>query len=158
MTQTNNPGSVIVDANIVIAICAREKDKLAKAEAALKDYASRGWDFYAPSIIIGEVLYVLCQKAQSGILTATEYEEAIQDFQDQMAVIHPPPNSDSSLIKRANEIRGNYGCSRSADSIYTALAEDLLKIGVAELLTFDQDIVNQVAKNAPSVKVNLLPI
>lgn len=41
-------GSVVVDANILIAICAREKDKFSKAETALKDCAARGSVFYAP--------------------------------------------------------------------------------------------------------------
>ena len=34
----------------------------------MADYASGGWDFYAPNVIVGEVLYVLCQKFQNGFL------------------------------------------------------------------------------------------
>jgi len=50
----------VIDANVLIAICAREKDKFDKAQDALNDYARSGWLFYAPGVVIGEVLYVLC--------------------------------------------------------------------------------------------------
>lgn len=39
-----------------------------------------------------------------------------------------------------------------------ALAEELAQSGAAELLTFDGGMVNQAAKNAPTVKINLLPV
>ncbi len=157
MSATNNSRAVVIDANVLIAICAKEKDKHTEAEAALKDYAASGWVFYAPNVIVAEVLYVLCNKLQNGVLSATAYEDAIQDFQDQMTVIFLSPQGETSLITRAKEIQNSYGCSRQSDSIYIALAEELLNLGATELLTFDRDIINQVAKNAPSVKVNLLP-
>src|SRR5271166_3204870 len=53
--------------------------------------------------------------------------------------------------------RSGYGCSRSADGIYIALAEDLTARGTAELVTFDTGMPNQVAANAPAVTVRLLP-
>lgn len=149
-------GSVVVDANVLIAICAREKDKFSKAETALKDSAARGQVFYAPGLIIGEVLYVLCGKLQNGILTAAEHDKAVRSFQAQMNAILPPPRGDAALVTRAEEIRNGYGCSRSADSVYLALAEELAKSGDIEFLTFDEDLLKQAAKNAPSVKMNLL--
>ena len=42
-TPPSNPGSVVVDANVLIGICAKEKDKLTKATDALADYAKAGW-------------------------------------------------------------------------------------------------------------------
>lgn len=150
-------GSVVVDANVLIAICAREDDKFSKAETALKDCAARGSIFYAPGLIIGEVLYVLCGKLQNGLLTAGEHEKAVRSFQAQMNAILPPPRGDAALITRGEEIRNGYGCSRSADSVYLALAEELAQSGDIELLTFDEDLQKQAAKNAPSVKINLLP-
>jgi len=38
------------------------------------------------------------------------------------------------------------------------LAEELALSGKVELLTFDKGFLNQSAKNAPTVTVNLLPI
>lgn len=157
MSQPNNPGAVVVDANILISICAKESSHTT-AETALADYFARNFVFYAPNVVVPEVLYVLCQKLQGGLLTATEYEKAIQAFKQQLAAISPPPAGDASLVDRAKEIQSGYGCSRSADCLYIALAEELAKSGAAELLTFDKGTVNQAAKHAPSVQVNLLPI
>ena len=65
--------------------------------------------------------------------------------------------NDDVLIKRATEIQEDYGCSRSADSLYIALAEHLGKQHTVEILTFDSGFKNQIAKNAPTVTLNLLP-
>lgn len=156
MPPTISPGVVVIDANILIAICARETDKFSLAETALKDYAARGWLFYAPGVIVSEVLYILCGKLQSGSLAPVDHAKAVQDFADQMRVVLPPPFGDASLIIRAETLRSGYGCSRSADGIYLALAEALSQQGVTELLTFDSGLINQATKNAPTVKINLL--
>jgi hypothetical protein len=37
-----------------------------------------------------------------------------------------------------------------------ALAETMTKIGATELVTFDNDMKNQIQKNAPTVTVNVL--
>ena len=152
----NNSGAVVIDANVLIAIYAREQNKLKLAEIAVNDYAGRNWQFYAPGVIVSEVLYILCGKLQSAVLTQADYAKAIQDFADQMTVILPPPHGDGALILRAAELCQGYGCSHSADGIYIALAEQLSQQGATELLTFDQGMVNQAAKNAPAVKVNVL--
>lgn len=158
MSQVNNVGSVVIDANVLIGLCAKEPDKCTTAENALQDYAARGWIFYAPHVIVSEVLYVLCNKLQNGLLSPDTYEEAIQNFCDQMAAILSPLNGDASLIIRAKEIRGNYGCSHSADGLYIALTEELAMNGAAEFLTFDKGVINQTTQTAPTIKVNLLPI
>ncbi len=155
---SNQSGAVVIDANVLIAICAKEQDKFAKADAAFNDYALRGWLFFAPGVAVAETLYILCGKAQAGALTPAEHDTAIRVLQNYLALISPPPRGDFSLIARAEAVRESYGCSRSADGLYIALAEELAQSGVAELLTFDQGLVNQVAKNAPTVKVNLLTI
>ena len=157
MSQPSNPQAIVVDANLLIAVCAREQDKLAAAEAAINDYAAKGCVFYAPNVIVGEVLFVLCRKLQEGSLTQPDYDDAIESFAEQMQVILPPPSGETSLIARAKEIRSGYGCSRSSDSLYIALTEELTRRAAAEFLTFDGDTVNQIARNAPTVKVNLLP-
>lgn len=155
MPQTTKNGIAIPDANILIALCAKEP-KQSKAEKALEDYAKDGWEFYAPNVIVAEVLYILCQKHQGGTLTDKAYEEAVENFQDQMKAVKTV--SDADLIGRAFEIQKGYGCSRSADSIYIALAEHLATSHTVEIVTFDGGLVNQAAKNAPTVKVNVLPV
>ncbi len=151
-----SPGAVVIDANVLIAIYAHEQTKLKLAETAVDDYAKRNWQFYAPGVIVSEVLYILCGKLQSAVLTQADHAKAIQDFADQMNVILPPPNGDGALILRAEELRQGYGCSHSADGLYIALAEALTQQSPTELLTFDSGLSKQAAKNAPTVKVNLL--
>jgi len=158
MSQPSKAKVVVIDANIMIAICAKEQGKADTAELAMADYASKGWVFYAPNVIVGEVMYVLCNKLQDGLLTESDYEESVEDFIDQLKGILPPPNGETSLIKRAKEIRQGYGCSLSSDSLYIALAEELTASYHVELLTFDTGFINQAAKSAPTVKVNLLPV
>ncbi len=157
MNQPSN-NIVVVDASVMIAICAKEHDKQVTAKEALEDYVARGWAFYAPSVIVAEVMYILCLKLQDGLLTPALYEKAVENFHNQVINFLSPPNGEASLIKRAKEIRQGYGCSRSADGLYIALAEELALSSSVELLTFDKGFVNQVSKNAPTVKVNLLPV
>ena len=157
MSAASNPqGSVVIDANVLIAICSKEVGRHIKAEDRLKYYGQQGWRLYAPGVIVAETLYVLCGKHQNGLLTSSEYATSIQTFQIYMGAINMPPSGDGALIKRAEDIRSGYGCSRSADSIYLALAEELLKSGPGELLTFDQDLQKQAARNAPTVAIHLL--
>src|SRR5215470_2844364 len=154
---THSAKSVVVDANVLIAIYAREADKFTQAEAALGAYAASGSLFYAPGLMVGEVLYVLCRKLQDGLLSQSEHETAVRSFLAEMYAVLPPPGGDAALITRANEIRSNYGCSRSADSVYLALAQALAAQGTVELPTFDEDLKKQASKETPSISVNLLP-
>ncbi len=73
-----------------------------------------------------------------------------------MNSVLPPPSGDKRLIRRAEQIGAGYGCSRSADGIYLALAEQLSQTMPTILLTFDTGMPNQAAKNAPSVNVQVL--
>ena len=99
-----------------------------------------------------------CKKQEWKIFQQALYEKAVENFHNQVINFLSPPNGEASLIKRAKEIRQGYGCSRSADGLYIALAEELALSSSVELLTFDKGFVNQVSKNAPTVKVNLLPV
>ena len=105
MTPTSKPAAMVIDANVLIAICAREKNKYQTAKDALEDAATNGVAFYAPDILIAEVLFILCNKHQNGLLTDTQYQDAIEDFRDQMSVIFPAPDGEAPLISRAVEIR-----------------------------------------------------
>lgn len=154
----SNLFAVVPDANVMIALCAKEKDKLQTAENAFKNYTKLGYEFYAPSILVAEVIFVLCQKLADGSLTQPEYDKAIDIFGDYLKGIELSPNGEASLLKRAVEIRRSYGCSRSSDGLYLALAEELGSTFNTEIVTFDKGFINQSAKNAPTVKINLLKI
>ena len=151
-----NPGAVAINTNVVIAISSREAGRDAKATAELTYYASLSYEWYAPGTIISETLYILCGKLSSNILSPSDYALAIQTFERTMGSILPPPNGDKALIARAEQIGSGYGCSRSADGIYIALAEELALTRPTVLLTFDQCVPKQAAKNAPTVTVKLL--
>ena len=158
MNPMSNLLAVVPDANVLIGLCARETDKYQTAKTAFGDYIKKGYEFFAPNVIVGEVVFVLCQKFADGSLTQLEYEAAVNELKNYLGFIELTPNGETSLIKRAVEIRDGYGCSRSSDAFYIALAEELAKTYDTELLTFDKGFVNQAAKNAPTVKINLLPI
>ena len=155
-TPTTSAGAVVIDANILVAICAKEPGE-PTAKAALADYAAKNWAFYAPGAIPTEVLFILCRKLQTGEIDAAKHKKAVEDFNDYMSAIAPSPQGDIRFLLRNEEIRRGYSCLHSADAFYIALAEDLAQSGPAEFLTFDKRAVNVAANNAPTVKVNLLP-
>ncbi len=121
----SNLFAVVPDANVLIALCARENDKLQTAQTAVDDYTNQGYEFFAPSVLVAEVIFVLCQKLADSALTQPEYEKAIKAFEYYLNFISLSPNGEASLLKRAIEIREGYGCSRSSDGLYIALAEEL---------------------------------
>lgn len=154
----SNLFAVVPDANVLIALCAKEIDKLQTAETAFEDYTNQGYEFFASSVLVAEVIFVLCQKLAGGLLSQLEHDKAIDNFTDYLRGITLTPNGEASLLKRAVEIRDGYGCSRSSDGLYLALAEKLSTTHATEIVTFDKGFINQAAKNAPTVKVNLLTI
>lgn len=154
----SNLFAVVPDANVLIALCARENDKLQTAQTAVDDYTNQGYEFFAPSVLVAEVIFVLCQKLADSALTQPEYEKAIKAFEYYLNFISLSPNGEASLLKRAIEIREGYGYSRSTDGLYIALAEELAKTYDTEIVTFDKGFINQSVKNAPTVKVNLLTV
>ena len=156
MNAANELRSVVVDASVIIALCAKEPDKYEKTRAALQGHIEDGAALHAPHLVVMETLYVLCSKRQAQVLTDTEHAAAIANFDSALTIISFPSDGDASLIARAERIRQGYGCSRSADSLYIALAEQLAASGPAELLTFDAGQQRQAAENAPSVTVTLL--
>lgn len=153
----SNSGAAVVDANILISICAKEPS-YKTAVTALSDYGTKGWVLYAPGAILTEVPFVLCKKQQNGLLTEAEHQAAVETFNDYMQTILPSPQGDIRFILRAEEIRQGYSCLHTTDAFYLALAEELAASGAAEFVTFDKRVVNAAAKSAPTVKVNLLPV
>ena len=104
-TLKTTPPCVAIDATLLIALCARELDKIAAAEREMERYAQEGYDFYAPGVILAESLFVLCRKLQDSILSALDHANAIDDLRDYMTIINSPPNGDGSLVARAEQIR-----------------------------------------------------
>lgn len=104
MTPNNPPLAVVTDANILIAICSKERQTYQTAKETFDEYARQGAEFFAPNVIVAEVLFVLCQKLDKGILTEAEHEKAVEFFQDYLTIISLSPDGESALIKRAVEI------------------------------------------------------
>lgn len=155
MSPMSNKDAVVVDASIIVSISAKEAATYLAAENAIDVYIKNGWEFFAPNVIVAEVIFALCHKLAAGDLTEAEYEKAVESFLDLMKSISTIAD-ETDLVKRAVEIRQGYGCSRSSDSLYIALAEDLAKTRTVELLTFDKGMINQIAKNAPTVTIKVL--
>ena len=90
------------------------------------NYASRGYQFFAPGCIVSECLYVLAEKVdRDKTLTPPEHAAALADLCTYMGMLLPPPSGDFSLTARSEQIRSGYGASRSADGVFIALAEEL---------------------------------
>jgi predicted nucleic acid-binding protein len=154
--MTKDTGAIVVDANIAIALAAREATRHPILSVELDRYTANGYRLFAPNVIVSESLYILCGKHRSGTLTAKEYGDAVTELALFLSGVSNPTDGDSTLIARAAAIGEGYGCSRSADSLYIALAEELATTVPTILLTFDADLPNQAARNAPTVTVRLL--
>jgi predicted nucleic acid-binding protein len=155
-TPPSSPPAVVIDANVLIALCAREPDTYPVALAQMRQYVQDGCVAYATGVLVAEALYGLCRKLQSGAMTPAEHQRAILHLCVRMRGIRPPPIGDAALTARAEQIRGTYGCSRSADGLHIALAEQLAQAGPTELVTFDADLQSQTATAAPTVTIRLL--
>lgn len=151
------PNCVVIDANVPIAIAANEPGE-PNATSAINHYLANQSVFYAPGAIVAEVLYVLCGKEQEGSLTASEYQQAIEDFALFISMVNSPPGGDGSLVRRAAAVRGTYTCRRSADGIYIALAEKLAASHPTVLLTFDENMAKHAARVSPAINVHLLTV
>lgn len=148
--------AVVVDANVVLAICSHEKLTYQKALTAFEEYANKGWEFYAPGVLTAEVLFVLCRKLVDGILSEAEHRQSVEAFTILSSSIKNPENGDKTLISAAEKIRGSYGCSRMSDSLYLAYAQELSAHRKVEILTFDNGLINHAANCAASFTVRVL--
>ena len=154
--QLSNADAIVIDANVIVAISSGEAGRDAMATAELTRYASLGYKWFAPGVIIAETPFALCGKLNGNILSPVNYATAIRTFQRTMRNVLPPPNGDIALIQRSEQIASGYGCSRSADSIYIALAEQLAQTRPTVLITFDKELPKQAARHTPTVKVLVL--
>ncbi|MGO8673015.1 MAG: type II toxin-antitoxin system VapC family toxin [Capsulimonadaceae bacterium] len=119
---------------------------------------ANGYEFYAPGVLVSEVLYVLCKRAELGTISPATYTQAVQNLAAIIGPLRPSPHGDFTLVGRAEAIRSKYSCRRTSDAIYIALAEQLSLTLPTVLLTFDQDLPKQAAKQAPGVHVRLLQV
>ena len=149
-------GSVVVGANTAVAIAAKEAGTVVMAKAAITQYVNNGYSYFAPGVIVSEALYALRNQLTNALLTASELNQSVSDFEALMTNVLPPPNGDASLILRADQISVGYGASCSANALYIALADELSQTYPTYLLTFARDLTKQGAQNAPSVAVHLL--
>lgn len=152
-----NPHSVVIDANVAIAICAKEPDKFVNAMEKIGEYAKAGCHFFAPGVIVAECLFVFCRKLSDGVISPAEHANSINAFLERMSQVDAPPRGDKSLIRRAEEIRRGLGCSHSADGIYIALAEELANDAATEVVTFDISMKAQAIATNSQVTVIVLP-
>ncbi len=150
------PHPVTLDASFVIGLCAREPTKYVKAQLELSRRIANGCPLHAPHLMIMETSFVLCGKQQSGELTQDEHAAAVVNLQLLSAAIDFPTGGDAALLTRAEQIRRGYGCSRSADCFYIALAEQMAASGPSELLTFDVGQHRQAAAVSSGIVVTLL--
>lgn len=148
--------AVVVDANVVLAICSHENLTYKKALTAFEDYAKDGWEFHAPNVLTAEVLFVLCRKLADGVLSKAEHDSSIEAFTILAGSIRNPENGDGTLISSASKIRGSYGCSRMSDSLYLAYAQELAANRKVEILTFDNGLINHAANCSATFTVRVL--
>lgn len=148
--------SVILDASFVSGLCDKEPSKFREAQELLRMRVEAGCTLHAPHLLVMECSYVLCRKLYAGTLTAAEHAAAVANFQSMAQIINFPGGGDAALSDRAELMRSGYGCSRSADSFYIALAESLAAQQISEILTFDIGQQRQATAVAPSVIVTLL--
>lgn len=147
---------LVVDASVMVAVCSREAGRYEDVEDLLERHADRFGTLYAPGVLMAEVLFALCRKLQAGDATPEQHGDSIRAFVAYAAAILPPPGGDHALIERAEQIREGFGCSRSADGLYLALAEVLARQGDAVLVTYDLGMVQQAAAVALGAHVRLV--
>ena len=158
MVQPNNPRpAIVMDATVVISLAAKERTTHSQVNAEVTNYLSSGYEFFAPGVLVSETLFSLCRMLVTDqTLTSAQHAQAVTDFHTLLTFISPPPQGEISLVLRAEAIRGNYTCYRTADAVYIALAEELSQSRPATLLTLDDGIRNQAAKNASGVRVQVI--
>jgi predicted nucleic acid-binding protein len=159
MMETANSLAVVIDANILIAICSKEEGLFEAAQAVLSDCAERDAEFFAPHVIVSEVLFVFCRKEEDtddDNFSKDEHVKAIEAFSKYLTIISFPQAGDASLIERAVESRKWYRNFRrydSSDGLYIALAEKLSQTRSTEFITRDKDLKKILEENLPIVKV-----
>lgn len=154
----SNVSAAVLDASFLVGFCAKESNKFTPIKTRLDFYAANGWVLFAPGVVVGEVMYVLCKKRAEQGMPEKDYRAAVDVFVALMKDIHPPPDGEAALIGRAEQIQDGYGCSRMSDAFYLALAERLQVRGRAELATTDAGMKKQAEAKTPTVTVELLPV
>ncbi len=145
----------VLDSSFLVGYCAREKNKRNITDRVLLEYETEGRELYIPGIAAGEVIYTIARKHKDKELTDEEYDDAITLFELLSESLNQPLCGDTALIRRTAEIRKGYGEGKTYDSLFVALAENMLSIGTIELATFDKRMVNLAKAKSPGVNVRL---
>src|SRR5258708_32946668 len=104
MSLRSRAPDIVADANVFIAICAKEAKTYPVALAQMRLLVQAGCAIYAPGVMFAETLYILCRKLENGIMTPVQHSHAIQRFRHGVRGVLPPPHGDASLAIRAEEI------------------------------------------------------
>ena len=140
MATASDPTVVVLDASAAVAYAAKEPGRFGHIASHLAANRAAARDLFAPGLIVGESLYVLCKKLAKGQFDATAHTAAVAALVKLMAGVRPPPGGDASLIAPAARLAAGYTCAKSNDFVYLALAEQLVAAGeVVEVVTFDDD-------------------
>lgn len=83
------------------------------------------------------------------------HKEAVADPEAAPEGIRLSSLGDTSLLRRAEQIRGPYGCSQSVDGMYSAVCEELLVDAPGEIVTFDAGLKRRTSRRAREVNVCL---
>jgi hypothetical protein len=80
LTSQPKTPAAIVDASLLIGFCTKEPNKYGIAKAKLDEYDNDGRQLFAPSVLIGEVLHVLCRKLKDNSLDAAGHASALRAY------------------------------------------------------------------------------
>lgn len=140
MTSPADPTAAVLDASAAVALCAREPGREAVVRNYMAEAGVAGRKVHAPGVIVSEALHVFCKKFGRGELTSAGHAVAVADLENLARNLLPPPGGEHSLVGPAARLNAGYTCGKSNDSLYLALAEQLVAAGdVVEVVTFDDD-------------------
>lgn len=149
---------MVIDASVLIGMCAKEPRKVAVAEREFERYANDGWQFFSPGSLLNESLVVLGRKLAQYLLSPAEHRDALAILRGFLRIIEPSPGGDLLLADRAMAIHEGFGYMRGYDSVYLALAEKLAADRQVEVLTFDDGWREQKERYSLPFKVNVLEL
>lgn len=157
MASPTDPTAAVVDASAAVAYCAREANRYAAIEQYLDAGEVSKLRLYAPGLLVGECLHVFCKKEQRGEIDAAGHAAAVVALDELMKSLNPPAGGDGALVLPAARLSAGYTCSKSNDSVYLALAEQLAADGeVVQVVTFDDDQARRAGR-ITGVTGRLLP-
>ncbi len=140
MATKADPTAAVLDASAMVAYCCQEAGRDAAVRQYLDGAAAAKRPIYSPGAIVSESLFVFCKKRATGELDADGHAAAGRALATAMRLVFPPPDGEGSLVEPAAKFAAGYTCTKTTDSLYLSLAEQLAARGeVVEVVTFDED-------------------